>query len=97
MSNAYIHLDSVETLSNYSGKLSDWKHKLYELFDEIRIYHQSLEVDQKWYGRSHDEFYEEHIKLIYEKFLQPAAQFIDEESLGKLRDLQVKAEELGVR
>tara|TARA_R110001599_G_scaffold349729_1_gene578440 strand:+ start:3788 stop:4081 length:294 start_codon:yes stop_codon:yes gene_type:complete len=93
---AYIHLESLETLSEYNAKISDWKHKIYELFDEMRLYHESLEVNQEWYGFSHDEFYEEHILMLYKKFLQPAAQYLDEESSQKLRDLRVRAEELGI-
>ena len=96
MANAYIHLDSVETLSEYDTKMDDWKRRLYSLFDEMRHYHSSLESDQRWYGQSHQEFYESHIEHIYWKFFQPAAEFIDEESRPQLKQLRVKAEELGV-
>ena len=97
MANAYIHLDSIETLSQYDSKMDDWKRRLYSLFDEMRNYHDSLEADQKWYGQSHQEFKENHIMHIYTKFFQPAAEFIDEESRRQLRNLKVKAEELGIR
>ena len=46
MANAYIHLDSVDTLEQYRHKLQNWKERLYALNNEMRNYHNSLEQDQ---------------------------------------------------
>lgn len=95
MANAYIHLDSIDTLEQYRHKLEDWKRRLYALNDEMRNYHNSLEQDQKWYGQSHGEFHENCISQIYNKNFQPAAEAMDE-GQKFLRNLQSRAEELGI-
>lgn len=96
MANAYIHLDSVDTLEQYRHKLQDWKEKIYAIKAEMEHYHRSLEQDQKWFGKSHEEFYENFTKPIYDKHMQPVAEAMDE---GKvfLRNLQSRAEELGIK
>lgn len=96
MANAYIHLDSVETLEQYRHKLQDWKERFYAIKAEMEHYHRSLEQDQKWYGRSHEEFYENFTKPIYDAYIQPMAETI-EEAKTFLRNLQNKAEELDVK
>jgi molecular chaperone GrpE (heat shock protein) len=95
MANTYIHLDSIDTLEEYRNKLEDWKRKLYKINDEMRNYHNSLEQDQRWYGQSHTEFYED-ISTIYDKYFQPAAEAYDE-AQNVLRKLQVRAEEIGIK
>ena len=69
---------------------------MYSLNDEMRSYHNSLEQDQKWYGQSHSEFYENTISTIYNKNFQPAAEAMDE-GQQFLRQLQSRAEELGIK
>ena len=96
MANAYIHLDSIDTLEQYRHKLEDWKRRLYALNDEMRGFHNSLEQDQKWYGQSHSEFYENCISPIYNKHFQPTAEALDE-GQKFLRNLQNRAEELGIK
>ena len=96
MANAYIHLDSVHTLEEYRHKLQDWKERLYALNNEMRIYHESLEHDQRWYGQSHSEFWENHIGSIYNKHLQPVAETLME-GRDALVKLQSRAEELGIK
>lgn len=61
----------------------------------MRNYHNSLEQDQKWYGQSHSEFYENCISQIYNKDFQPAAEAMDE-GQKFLRNLQSRAEELEI-
>lgn len=97
MANAYFTLDSIDTLSQYRLQLEIWKREgLYELWNKMRAYHDSLEQDQRWAGQSHKEFYEEVLKPIYDKWFQPAAQAMDE-GQQSLTKLQQKAEELGIR
>lgn len=96
MANTYIHLDSVDTLEEYRHKLEAWKRELYRINDEMRNFHNSLEQDQRWYGHSHTEFYEDNIGEIYDKFFQPAAEAYDE-AQEALRKLQVRAEEIGIK
>jgi hypothetical protein len=96
MANAYIHLDSIDTLEQYRHKLEDWKRRLYALNDEMRNFHNSLENDQKWYGQSHSDFFENCIEPIYNKYFQPSAEALDEGQTF-LRTLQSKAEELGIK
>jgi len=96
MANTYIHLDELRTLEEYRGKLDNWKHELYKIFKEMNHYHNSLEQDQRWYGQSHSEFYEDHISMIYDKFMQPAA-FEFDEAKKILRQLEVRASEIGVK
>lgn len=96
MANAYIHLDSIDTLEQYRHKLEDWKRRLYAINDEMRNFHNSLEQDQKWYGLSHGEFYENCISPIYSKHFQPTAEALDE-GQKFLRNLQNRAEELGIK
>jgi hypothetical protein len=62
----------------------------------MESYHQSLEQDQKWIGISHEDFYESFTKPIYDKYMQPIAEQIDE-AKKTLRTLQSKAEELGIK
>ena len=47
MANAYIHLDSVDTLEQYRHKLQDWKEKIYAIKAEMEHYHRSLEQDPR--------------------------------------------------
>jgi hypothetical protein len=97
MANAYIHLDSIDTLEQYRHKLESWKRDtLYKLADEIRLYHEGLQQDQKWYGQSHEEFKEQFADIFYNKFFQPAAELMDE-AQKYLRNLQNRAEELGIK
>lgn len=96
MANAYIHLDSVDTLEQYRHKLQDWKERLYALNNEMRNYHNSLEQDQKWYGQSHSEFWENYIGPIYDKHFQPTAETLME-GRDFLVKLQSRAEELGIK
>lgn len=97
MANAYIHLDSIDTLEQYRHKLESWKRDiLYKLNDEIRLYHDGLQQDQRWYGQSHEEFKEKYVDPIYNKYLQQAAELLDE-GQNYLRTLQIRAEELGIK
>lgn len=97
MSSVYIHLDSTETLDQYIQKVYDWKHEIYDLHQRILSYHASLGEENKWYGRSHEEFHEEFILEIMNKYFQPAAQFLDEECHTYLVNLKNKVEELQSR
>ena len=94
MANIYIHLDSTETLNEYQQKLENWKREtIYRLYNEIRHYHESLRQDDRWYGRSHDEFKEKFVDAFYDKFMQPLAEEM-EEARKFLERLKVKAEEI---
>lgn len=97
MANTYIHLDSVDTLEEYRHKLENWKREtIYKLWNEIRLYHESLEQDERWYGQSHGEFKEKFIDTFYDKYMQPLAQeMMDAKEF--LQRLQVRAEEIGVK
>ena len=96
MANAYIHLDTVDTLEQYRHKLQDWKERLYALNNEMRNYHNMLEQDQQWYGKSHSEFWENYIGPIYGKHFQPTAEMLME-GRDFLVKLQSRAEELGIK
>lgn len=97
MANTYIHLDSVDTLEQYRHKLESWKRDtIYQLFNQMRQYHEGLQQDQRWYGQSHEEFKEKFIDEIYNKHLQPVAEAFDE-GQKFLRQLQSRAEELGIK
>jgi len=96
MANTHIHLDDINVLEEYRHKLEHWKRELYRLNDEIRIYHDSLEQDKRWYGHSHVQFWETHIGSIYNQHFQPVAEKLDV-AQRDLHQLQSKAEELGIR
>ena len=97
MANAYIHLDSVDTLEQYRHKLDSWKRdRIYQLWNEIRLFHEALQQDQRWYGQSHEEFKEKFVDPVYNQHLQPAAQLLTD-AIDYLTKLQVKAEELGIK
>lgn len=97
MAKAYIHLDSIDTLEEYKTKLYDWKHQLYDMHKQMINYHATLATEQRWYGQSHDEFYENNIIEIYNRYFQAAAAFLDEECVSALTNLKKRAEELGIR
>lgn len=97
MANTYIHLDSVSTLEEYRSKLDSWKRDtIYQMWNQIRQYHEALEQDQRWYGQSHEEFKEKFIDPFYNKYMQPLAQEMTD-AMDFLTKLQSKAEELGIK